>query len=781
MTESYYPLKTCSVILTSDSFTYRTAYTTLFAIIKGHLSVIPGQTLYAGSIFCCFPGSTLLQTDSHCVLLRLEWENSFFLDEYSELTVFPDRPLSINTGSDWFSVLKDYAHLRLTNTCPAFRTQALAFSFLEKLVFPKHTRLFDYIPGNSRSEQLLKDVLDYTEKNMTDFLSLSSVAEHFSLTPQYLSGLFKKHCQTTFQTYLHALRFRKAEAYLKYTDDTVEDIFYKLHLKSSQLSAARQTRTAPNEPNSFSILSTETALTYLNEFSGIDNALPDSCRIHSVEVPDKRTSVFPVWKELINLGYAANFNNSKLYHQLDQMQKQIGFRYGRLCRIFDLVTAYPAGEKILYDFNPLFQILDILINNHMYPFLELGNKRLRIQLTLRDFLVPDIPNDSEEYFHYLLEVLPAFICASINRYGYTSLTNWKFEICFPNYESYGTIDDFPVIKYIDYFCRIKTCIQSYIPECQVGGPGFNNWGDMESLKQLLIQFQTAGIVPDFLTAYLYPLHKTETNFVLSSDPDILGKRIGQLKNITKKIFPEQEIWITEFNSNLSSRNYLNDSSYQAAFIVHNLISAVRSGIKAMGYYMMSDTPLCYVDTFDMLFGGWGLFSDSSIPKPSFHAWHLLSKLGTDQLLQTDKAFITGTTANSFQCLLYHFEQLTPDYCNRNIEKDDFLHPDLMFISQAPDSWEIRFPALTPGYYLIRYYTISPDHGNVLFQWYRLHFLTPDKGQDYTMIRKLSEIPQKTDCIRVSGENCLTIRCTLSRQEIRLITIDYFHSLNKKED
>lgn len=800
MNDAFYPLKECDLILISDSFTYYTSTVTVFGIIEGHLAITPEHTLTTGSIFCCFPGNTLFHTDSHCVLLRLKWDNYFLLEEFPGLTDFPADPFIFAMNTDLFYCLKSYAHLRLsflsnpqkisTNVLtggyyPHFQTKSLAFSLLEHMTaFSKYINCTDsdFVPGDSKSEQLLKNILEYLLKHMTETLRLSSVAAHFSLTPQYLSGLLKKHCHVTFQDYLFSLRCRKAEAYFAYTDVSVPDILHKLHLKKcpplSKFSFSDMSEASDN----YSLLSPETALTYLNDFFQPDAPPSQSNHHPTIDASATGIPLFPVWKQLINLGYAANFNSSRLFQQLVLMQEKIGFRYGRLCRIFDLVTSYSSGEKTLYDFNPAFRILDALISNHMYPFLELGNKRLRIQLTLRDSLVPDVPKESEEYFHYLLKILPSFICACINRYGYESLTYWKFEVCFPNYESYGNIDDFPVKKYIDFFIQIQSCIRSYVPECQIGGPGFNNWADPDSFRKLLECFKSASVQPDFLTGYLYSIILNDDTFILSSDQYIMQKRMTQLKEIAQSIFPKCELWITEFNSNLSSRNYLNDSSYQASFIVHSLLTASYCHITAMGYYLMSDTPLRYADTLDMLFGGWGLLTDSNIPKPSFHAMHLLSSLGPNLLMQTDNMLVTGSGREhkNFQCLIYHFQQLSPDYCTHNIAKDDFLHPDIMFQPQSPDYWKVSFSGLTPGYYLIRHYIISPNCGNVLFQWHQLHFLTPDKKTDYDMIRQLSEIPQTPDCVKVTGHNPLTLRCTLSRQEIDLFTIDYFHPITQKE-
>ncbi|EHB68221.1 MULTISPECIES: AraC family transcriptional regulator [Paenibacillus] len=65
----------------------------------------------------------------------------------------------------------------------------------------------------------------YLEQNADDaMLSLAAVAEHFHITPQYLSGLFKKSSGMNMSDYLAQIRIRKAKELMNDPDITISQI-----------------------------------------------------------------------------------------------------------------------------------------------------------------------------------------------------------------------------------------------------------------------------------------------------------------------------------------------------------------------------------------------------------------------------------------------------------------------------------------------------------------------------------------------------------------------------
>ena len=62
---------------------------------------------------------------------------------------------------------------------------------------------------------IVSDVAEFIKSNLQSQISLSMVAEKYSVTPQYLSALFKKKTGIGFQEYVYLLRMLKAEELLK--------------------------------------------------------------------------------------------------------------------------------------------------------------------------------------------------------------------------------------------------------------------------------------------------------------------------------------------------------------------------------------------------------------------------------------------------------------------------------------------------------------------------------------------------------------------------------------
>lgn len=471
------------------------------------------------------------------------------------------------------------------------------------------------------------------------------------------------------------------------------------------------------------------------------------------------------------MGYVSDFTNVRIFDQLIRIQKEIGFEYGRICRILDFVAEYRAGGTIIYDFSRIFHIIDIMIDHRMLPFLEISNKLFRIQLNLSEVVPVNLVKDSSAYYDRTLRLLPDFIRACINRYGQESFDRWRFEVSYTYYDFQDTAEDFPMTRYVRYFEKIRSIIRGYSAVCQIGGPGFTYWKDAEKLLDLFRLFQAGRTMPDFLTAYLYPLTSDGEDAALSPDPDLILKRMAYLLDLARKQFPGMELWITEFNSNLSSRNLLNDSAYQAAFLAKTLTAAADRNVQAMGYYLLSDIPLRYADSLGMLFGGWGLFSDLNLPKPSYHAYRMFAQLGGSLLKYNRHYLITARSAGSYQCLFYHYEHISPGFCQRNVAVQDLEAGEEVFIKTPGCHWEVSILHAQPGIYLIRKYTVSESKANLLSHWKALGYLNLSSDSDIQALQELSSLTPQLSTAEVLADQPLRFRISVESQEVVLLLLD----------
>lgn len=102
---------------------------------------------------------------------------------------------------------------------------------MHKKVKEYYQTLCRYIAVNQsdHATRLLKGIVGYLDEHYNDgLLSLSSVAEEFDITPQYLSSFFKKHKGETIKAYLGKVRLEHAKQLLKNDGLTLSQIAEKV-------------------------------------------------------------------------------------------------------------------------------------------------------------------------------------------------------------------------------------------------------------------------------------------------------------------------------------------------------------------------------------------------------------------------------------------------------------------------------------------------------------------------------------------------------------------------
>lgn len=69
-------------------------------------------------------------------------------------------------------------------------------------------------PQNARIPDLLKQVLSYVSENVSAIQSVSEIAAHVGVSPQYLSGFFHRHIGTSLKIYVQAKKIALAKELL---------------------------------------------------------------------------------------------------------------------------------------------------------------------------------------------------------------------------------------------------------------------------------------------------------------------------------------------------------------------------------------------------------------------------------------------------------------------------------------------------------------------------------------------------------------------------------------
>ena len=756
----------------------------LIAVLEGNSSCTQDSRTFHASCYQLFGIPSARFTAEHCIAFHLILKPEFLLD-YLDNTFFFTRDSVIlpkETESRLHRLLCRYAALEAdADASRLFLKASVLYELLDLLAeqSPSSTPISSNLP-------LYQKITAYMNVNYSRPIGLSDTAKHFHITPQYLSRIMNLHAGSTFRNCLDELRRKKAEAYLTYTRLSSADICERTGLTADSdvfSAASHMSNLAFPQKHAFGeeipILPQDFAAYFDTvPFSITNHPCPDTMKEREItfDMDSGRSLFCHSFFKLINLGYASQLKTQGIEPLLKALLNKIPFTYGRICRITDLISQNIAGNKKLYDYTSVFSLLDIVIENRMLPFLELGNKTLLIQVTAaeHDSHALQAPTDSVPYYDSLLELLPEFLQACLNRYGQECFDQWKFEISYTFTEP-NEIESFRFPHFVEYFQKIYRIIRYYSPCCQIGGPGFNDWGSTSVLRYYLEAFSQQKHIPDFLTAYLYPMEKVgRGRYVISSDADIIKKRLKIFQTETAVLYPNRDIWITEFNSNLSSRSHLNDLSYQASFLAKTFLNTLNAGIKAIGYYLLSDAPLRYSDSLDFLFGGWGLYTDTLIPKPSCHAFEMFSLLGNYLVKQDDDYILTKDSNGSFQLLVNHYAHPVQKYLDENIKLEDIKKPGLdMFAFPEDACFSFIFTHIPPGNYLVKEYRISSTSCCLFHQWENMGFLTPAREQELNDLRRLSLLTPGLSVCPVRENEPLDIRCCLTEPQLRLYLIEQY--------
>lgn len=101
-------------------------------------------------------------------------------------------------------------------------------SFLYE-IFSSELATFETKPlGRDRENQKTKELLSYIDENFDKKLQIQDLANFTNYSKSHFMAFFRKNFGMSCIEYIHSIRIKKAEEYLKYTDDTITEIAMKV-------------------------------------------------------------------------------------------------------------------------------------------------------------------------------------------------------------------------------------------------------------------------------------------------------------------------------------------------------------------------------------------------------------------------------------------------------------------------------------------------------------------------------------------------------------------------
>lgn len=646
----------------------------------------------------------------------------------------------------------------------------------------------DEIIKNKYVERINK-IKEYINSNYRKSITLNDFADKELLSIPYLSKFIKKHLGITFTEYLNSVRLNYAVEELINTDRPITRIALENGFSTTFLfnkCFKEAYKITPNE--------------YRKQFKG-DNKLEDKIDNEIIKDTDiylnennsnKSVVVLPKeevkvtidinkekkfkkhYNKFLNVGYANDILQSILQEHILMIRKELKFEYARFFGIFNEDMNIESRDQ-KYNFYKIDKVLDFFVNNKMKPFIDLSPKAKSISKSVLEIISFEINAVKYRSIEQWEALLNNFIIHCVNRYGSEEVETWYFEVSTYKIIEPNIEDENYYSKYFRIFGITYKTIKNIIPSVKVGGPGdhFGRSNPVEFFEEWL----NLNAKPDFISMYVYPystiIKNGKEEIYHSNDRDFLINNLYSIKETIRNVgFPCEEIIISEWSLTVSSRNYINDSCFKAAYVIKNIIDCVDQ-VDSVCYLMASDISEEYLDVNLLLQGGTGLVSKNGMKKPSFYAFYFLEKL-SETMVQKGKNYImTKNSDNIFTIICHNYKHFNNSYL-LNYQENIGLEK-LMTIYENQNELNISFliQNVPNGKYRLKSYAVNQSYGSVLDKWIKLNADSRLRSDEISYLKDVS-IPELDIKYIDVTELKLSYSLELQPHEVRLLTfeIDY---------
>jgi len=337
------------------------------------------------------------------------------------------------------------------------------------------------------------------------------------------------------------------------------------------------------------------------------------------------------WTKCIGSCHAATALREDWRRQLKICREEFGFEYVRFHGLLDddmSVCLRKDDGTLEYSFFNIDSIFDFLLEIGMKPFIELS------------FMPELLASGTKTVFHYrgnitppksydewgkLVETLANHL---IQRYSLDEVQKWYFEVWNePNLKDFfwaGTMEE-----YFELYKYAALAVKRVDSKLAVGGPSTA----IDAWIPEFREFCGKNNVPlDFISTHHYP---TDAAFGLglNMEEQMARSERGILTKRVRKALEEAgplPLYYTEWNNSPSPRDSYHDDPYNAAFIVKTITDNMEM-VDCYSFWTFSD--IFEESGFSSVpfHGGFGLMNIHGIPKPSYRAFQLLSRLNGDRL------------------------------------------------------------------------------------------------------------------------------------------------------
>ncbi len=656
----------------------------------------------------------------------------------------------------------------------------------------------EHAVASHKHSERIRAIASFVNKNYSLNITQSDMARHLYISPQHCSRFFRQNFQMTFLEYLNYVRLQHALDQLQYSELSITQIAFQNgfpNLYSFNRVFRQYKHTTPNEYRKKYIASQRVAAKPVVQPQDPDASLqslkhyekrlglstPSVENTFHSEVLSLSTAAshraFPACASILNIGLLSDCLMYQFHVQVADLQSQLNFQYVRFHGILDdtVISQVPQTDK--YNFQHADTLLDYFLGLKLIPFIEIGNKPKRLSFALSP-LTDFIETDEGMPYSKNLEKLQPFLKHCIHRYGIQVVESWHFEVWL-DFNQYFDTDrpEDALPPYIDHYRQCLNTIKTLVPKAQVGGPGFNTVAPFSILNELLKRLSMENLPIDFISAYLYPYEmgknmphkKVCAETILIGSKEILERRVRSLISTLQRLsFQQKRLFITEYHFSVSPRNHMNDSCFQATFLLKTLLENEES-VAGFGYFRSLDISSNYTDAVAPLYGGSGLITKDGINKPSYYAYYFLNSMKGRLLEKGDGYLLVQTSQNCYALLLYYYLHPALEYLLNSKTYPPMAGLKNIFPDAKEKHYHITIDHMELSQYIVRHRFLNKDCGSVFDAWLALNATPHLSGADIAYLKNVC-VPHQTISILETANRRLSFSVQLIPHEIRLIEI-----------
>lgn len=649
------------------------------------------------------------------------------------------------------------------------RQQELCFSLMYYLNV-SHFVSHEYPSFESNAlDSPIRQIATYIDKNYMHDIHLADLAKSIYLSPSYLSRSFKKLFGVNFKTYLEDIRLRHAVENMRNTDQTITEIAYNNgfpNVTALRTALRKKYSLLPNElrksfPEGGSIY--EAPLPNQNiSYDNIKGSLmtlagpepPRSLGLYNlpgqveyiVDDVSETLPIRPIWKQMINVGTLHNLLKVNISEPLELVQKEIGFVYARIEGVLT-ESSVPTLSDGKYSFSQFDRAIKLLLSHNLIPFLDLSFKGSYLHLsrsqTVFRSAIPDPSFADHEYF----KKASALIRHCINMFGANEVGRWGIEISIEHDKTLNLLET--PNEFASRFQQMYVLIKQWLPTVIVGGPEFNLVLDSSILGEIIQCLQDRKIYPDFISLCAVPyeavLSSDKSMPLFSSNENYIREHVQSIhESLSSSFSPEMAripIWVTVFGQDVRTRNHVNDSCYQASFILKNTLDLIGL-VDVIGYWQLSDLDSESFDTTRLLFGGTGILSKDCLKKPGFTVLKRLSGINTSMVSCEGNMLITTNAVNTYNIVLCNYAHFTDLYClsvGDGVTQDNVY---TVFRDASMKDIRITLNGLEKGRYRVISSALNRESGSLFDEWSRYGIIDELQPQDINYLQDIVH-PKRT--------------------------------------